>query len=220
MVSYHGESEEEFFNGFHRYGLTGAELNRVRLAAVNYFTQTKAAREIFRAVEEPLVRLLGPDIAVQKTCNVVVQQPGDTDQAPIHRDAPSNSHFELIAWIPLVDVYKTKGMFVLNREHSSRALAKLKRGESFQDFCAYTKEHSEPIEVSFGSVCLIQSGLAHGVPLNEESQTRWSLNVRFKNLFSPYGDKGLGDFFEVLQLSPLSKIAFEFSRQEFEPFEP
>jgi len=219
LVPYRGEDAVSFFNRFHEYGLTGTELNKVRLTAVNFCTEKKAAKQIFDALSRPLLDLCGPDIASQRLCNVVIQAPGDRDQAPIHRDAPSNSHFEVIAWTPLVDTFRTKSMFLLNKQHSSEALARLKAGEGFEAFSRYTEKHADFIEVPYGSVCLFQAGLAHGVPVNEETQTRWSLNVRYKNLFSPYGDKGLGNFFEVLRLSPLSKVAFEFSRQEFGPFE-
>lgn len=219
LVPYRGESAASFFDNFHEYGLGGAELNKVRLAAVNFCTEKKAAKQIFDSLSRPLLDLCGPDIASQRVCNVVIHQPGDKDQAPIHRDAPSNSHFEVIAWTPLVDTYGTKSMFLLNKRHSAEALARLKAGEGFEDFRRYTEKHSTFVEVPFGAVCLFQAGLSHGVPVNEESETRWSLNVRYKNLFSPYGDKGLGNFFEVLQLSPLSKVAFDFSRQEFGPFD-
>jgi len=218
-VAYRGESIDEFFNGFHHYGLSGAELNQIRLAAVKFCTEQKAARLVFESLSQPLLQLLGPDVASQRLCNVVIHQPGDTNQAPIHRDAPSNSHFELIAWVPLVDAFGTKSMYLLDKARSSQALGALKEGGSFQSFCDYTEKNGRCVEVPYGSICLFQAGLAHGVPVNQESQTRWSLNVRFKNLFSPYGDKGLGDFFEVLRLSPLSRIAFDFSRQEFGPFE-
>ena len=32
--------------------------------------------------------------------------------------------------------------------------------------------------------------------INETNDTRWSMNCRFKSIFSPYGDKKLGEFFD------------------------
>ena len=31
--------------------------------------------------------------------------------------------------------------------------------------------------------------------VNKENETRWSLNCRFKGIFTPYNDKKIGEFF-------------------------
>ena len=36
------------------------------------------------------------------------------------------------------------------------------------------------------------------------------MNCRFKSLFSPYGDKKLGEFFEPITLKPASKIGLNY----------
>ena len=51
--------------------------------------------------------------------------------------------------------------------------------------------------------------------INKETTTRWSFNCRFKSLFSPYGDKKLGEFFEVLNLKPASMIGLDYEFPEF-----
>ena len=44
--------------------------------------------------------------------------------------------------------------------------------------------------------------LPHGNTHNREKETRWSLNCRFKSVFSPYADK-IGEFFEPVTLHSL-----------------
>ena len=43
--------------------------------------------------------------------------------------------------------------------------------------------------------------LPHGNIVNKETQTRWSLNCRFKSVFSPYRDKKLENFSNQLLLN-------------------
>ena len=214
MVDYKGESIEDFLNQFHNYKITGTVLNEKRLALYKYISEhLNCGRLIFEAYRQTLLGLIGPDILVQKGTNLVIQQPGDSDQAPIHRDAPLNSNFEIVVWVPLVDTYGTKGMFVLDKEQTRQALKILAKSEnSFEEYGQFAKANGVRIDVPFGSVLFFWPGLIHGVHLNTESETRWSLNLRYKNLFSPAGPKGIVEFFDLLELSPNTRIALEFEK--------
>jgi len=172
-------------------------------------------RRFFEAFGGALATLVGSDVAVQKTVNLVVQQPDDPDQVPTHRDAPSNSHFEVVLWVPLVDVYGTKSFYLCDRERTAHGLALLQEGASFATFAEHVRVQGVDLAMRYGSGLLFAAGLAHGCKVNAEPHTRWSLNLRYKNLFSPYGSKGLAEYFEILHLSPLSRVGFAFERQEF-----
>lgn len=205
-----------FFNRFHEHKLSSVELNKLRLDLVDHCTkELDVARNLFTGFQSTLLGLVGPDVAAQRTVNLVIQQPGDADQVPIHRDAPSNSHFEVIVWLPLVDCFKTKSMFILNKPDSSTGLDMLKSGKSYVDFSAFARGKGRDLAVPYGSACFFAAGMVHGCNVNAENETRWSLNIRYKNLFSPYGAKGLLEFFEIISLSPLSRIGFDFERQEY-----
>lgn len=216
LVPFDAASPADYFDRFHENGLGTADLNKFRLALVEYCTrELKVTERLLDAFFEPVKSLVGPDIVAQRTTNLVIHQPGDADQVPIHRDAPNNSHFEVIVWVPLVDCFRTKSMFAVNREHTSVGLEMLKRGKTFAEFSDFVKQHAVDLDVPYGSASFFAAGLAHGCKVNQENQTRWSFNVRYKNLFSPYGSKGLAEFFEIVRLSPLTKIGFAFERQEF-----
>ena len=46
--------------------------------------------------------------------------------------------------------------------------------------------------------------------MNREKETRWSMNIRFKGLFTPYGDKKLGEFFEPITLRTISELGLKY----------
>ena len=215
LVPYRGESVETFLNQFHDYRLSSTELNEVRLKLVQELSrELSVSRDVFEAFEDSLSVLVGADVAGQKTVNLVVQPPGDEDQVPTHRDAPLNSHFDVVVWVPLVDCYGTKSMFISDKEQSLQGLSMLKSGRPYREFCQFVEKNSSDLKVSFGSACFFAAGMAHGCKINVEPETRWSLNLRYKNLFSPYGPKGLLEFFEILKLSPLAQLGFELERAE------
>jgi sporadic carbohydrate cluster 2OG-Fe(II) oxygenase len=207
---------EIFFNAFHKRGLKGGDLNAFRMKLVSACTDLlKVNRAVFKAFEKTLGEMVGADVAAQKVVNIVIQQPGDADQVMTHRDAPANSHFEVITWLPLVDVYGTKSMFISDLETSSKAADALKKGGTYDSYCKAIEATATDLKVPFGSACLFAAGIAHGAKTNVTDETRWALNIRYKNLFSPYGDKGILEFFDILKLSPLSNVAFELERREY-----
>ena len=56
--------------------------------------------------------------------------------------------------------------------------------------------------------------LIHCVPKNTEKETRWSLNFRFKNMFSPMELRVI-DYFKTTNLSSITKLALEKKRKIF-----
>ncbi|MEO1367213.1 MAG: hypothetical protein AAFX50_08540, partial [Acidobacteriota bacterium] len=68
------------------------------------------------------------------------------------------------------------------------------------------KDHVRFLDVDHGEVLLFDQNLPHGNRVNAEGTTRWSLNCRFKGLFTPYADKKLGEFFEPITVRPMSRL--------------
>ena len=46
---------------------------------------------------------------------------------------------------------------------------------------------------------------------NDEKETRWSMNCRFKSVFSPYGDKKIGEFFGPITLRAASELGVKYN---------
>ena len=60
------------------------------------------------------------------------------------------------------------------------------------------------MKVDEGQYLIFNQNLPHGNIVNVENETRWSLNCRFKGLFTPYAQKKLGEFFEPIILKAAS----------------
>ena len=205
---------ETYFNFFHKLGLEDSELNDFRMSLIkNFNKRADIGKLVWETFHEPLQSLLGPDVAIQKSTNLVIHQPNDPSVPPVHRDAPPSSSFEIVIWVPLVHCFGTKSMYVLDRKQTTDIFNKLGTDGNFEETVSATMQ-GKTIEMGFGSAVLFWAGLIHAIPINRETETRWSLNIRIKNMFSPYGAKGLPDFFEILQLSPLTRWAIEAEKQE------
>ena len=57
---------------------------------------------------------------------------------------------------------------------------------------------------------IFNQSLPHGNIINREKETRWSLNCRFKSVFSPYDDKKIGEFFKPITLRPATMIGIKY----------
>ena len=43
---------------------------------------------------------------------------------------------------------------------------------------------------------IFDHSLPHGNIVNQEKETRWSMNCRYKSIFTPYADKKIGEYYE------------------------
>ena len=203
-------------NSLHKAFKSPEDANSFRLKLTSQLsnqvdTGTKVF-EIFRTKLEPLV---GPDVLVQKTPNLVFQPPEYPIPTELHRDAPANSPYEVVVWLPFVDCFNTKSMYVLDREHSQIAAEHIKQNPDDKNgFDEILLEHAALMEVPFGSALIFWSGLFHGSIINKESESRLSMNIRYKNLFSPTGLKDQLRYFNVLQTSQLTELGLDFQHRE------
>ena len=72
------------------------------------------------------------------------------------------------------------------------------------------KNDVEWLELKYGQVLIFDQSIPHGNVINKEPETRWSMNCRFKGIFTPYGDKKLGEFFEPISLKPASIVGINY----------
>ena len=191
------------------------QLNDLRLAVIDALTTAPWFREAYFACGRPLLEtLVGNELAMQRGIGFSIQLPGDTSSVlPLHSDAWSeDSPFEVVLWIPFVDVAATQSMFILRREHD---LAWRERMHEFADksvdeLFTTLERDVEYLTIPYGHVLCFTHTLMHGNRVNAEATARWSLNVRFKGLFTPYSDKKLGDFFDPITLRPASRIGIDY----------
>ena len=72
------------------------------------------------------------------------------------------------------------------------------------------KKNVKWLNVKYGQVLIFDQSIPHGNVVNKEKETRWSMNCRFKGIFTPYADKRLGEFFEPISLKPVSIKALKY----------
>ena len=72
------------------------------------------------------------------------------------------------------------------------------------------RDDVEWMKVDYGEVLIFNQIYPHGNVVNKENETRWSMNCRFKSLFSPYKDKKIGEFFEPITIRPVTKVAMDY----------
>ena len=191
------------------------ELNDFRLDVINELNAQPWLREAYYQIAKPYLDILvGNELAMQLRVNLSIQMPEDKSSLlPVHADTWSgDSPYEVVVWIPLVDCYDTKSMYLLapkaakNLSDNFKSHAKGNSEELFRTI----KDDVSWIKINYGEVLVFNQVYPHGNRINKENETRWSMNCRFKGLFTPYKDKKIGEFFEPITLRPVSKLSMNY----------
>ena len=191
------------------------ELNTFRLNIIRGFNAVDGFREMYFRVARPYLEVLvGNELAMQLRVNLSIQFPNDDSSLlPVHADTWSgDSPYEVVVWLPLVNCYGTKAMYILppsNTDDLNKNF-NIKAGKSSEDLYNSIKNDVKWLEVKFGEVLIFDQALPHGNRVNLETETRWSMNCRFKAVFTPYGDKKLGEFFDPITLRAATKIGMSY----------
>ena len=198
---------------FHEF-VSPSELNNIRLKLAASLNEKSFASEfIYSKLSHLLKTIFGPDIAIQKNVGLSIQTPGDSSSLlHIHSDVYDSdcSPYEIVIWIPLVNCYDTKSMFYLPFTHTSSIDKYLDLAEKLRKNLEKPKlieESIEYLDIEPPSIALFSHSIWHGNTINLTNETRFSLNIRVKNIFSPYRGKKLGDFFKIAGISKLSELA-------------
>ncbi len=182
-------------------------LNDFRTDRIKVLNEIKGIRELyFLLAKDALYELVGNELVMQRNINLSIQLPNDDSSLlPIHADVlQGDSPYEVVLWVPLVDCYGTKSMF-FSRKHPSIEGKTL--DQLYEECAPYF------VDCKYGEALIFSQNWLHGNRINETKETRWSLNCRFKSLFSPYADKKLGEFFEPIEIRPATKmgLSYDFS---------
>lgn len=208
------KDEVRFLDTLHER-VSPQDLNPFRLAVISALNGERwVRRAYFDLARSALECIVGNELCMQRRINLSIQMPGDDSSVlPLHADTWSgDSPFEAVLWIPWTNCYATKAMYLLPPAPSaqlSRDLSGLEARGVVDVFDAISIE-AKFLKVDFGQFLLFNQNLPHGNRINQESETRWSSNCRFKAAFTPYADKKLGEFFEPIILRPMSRIGLEY----------
>jgi len=195
--------------------ISSNELNDFRLQVIKEINEEPWLREAYYHIAKPYLDVLvGNELAMQLRVNFSIQLPEDSSSLlPVHADTWSgDSPFEVVVWLPLVDCFNTKSMYLLPPNVAGNLSDDFKlhaQGNSEELFNTIKNDVSW-ININYGEVLVFNQAYPHGNRVNKESETRWSMNCRFKGLFTPYKDKKIGEFFEPITLRPVSKVAMSY----------
>jgi sporadic carbohydrate cluster 2OG-Fe(II) oxygenase len=211
-----GDDFELILNQIHE-NITIAELNGFRLQMIREMNMVQGFREAyFRTAQPYLEVLVGNELAMQTRINLSIQFPNDESSLlPLHADTWSgDSPFEVVVWLPMVDCYATKAMYLLPPEAADRMSLTFadQAGNSTEQLYQSIRDDIKWLTVRFGEVLIFNQALPHGNRINEEFESRWSMNCRFKGIFTPYGDKKIGEFFQpiTLRAASMTGISYQF----------
>jgi len=213
------ENEEQFLNELHQVHPV-KDLNTLRIHLFNELNKTNWARPTYyHLVKSVLNSLVGSELAMQSKLNLSIQYPEDKSSLlEIHADTwSSESPFQVVVWIPMVNVYDTKSMYILNPEKNRTAYAQLqklmKEKAGSQALFEHFQNDLQWLEVPFGKALIFSPNLLHGNVINQSSETRWSFNCRFKGLFTPYAsvEKKLGGFYLPITTKVVSRIGMNYN---------
>lgn len=195
--------------------VTVDKLNDFRLAVFRAMNDRDWLRPAYYSVARQAVQTLaGNELAMQRRVNLSIQLPNDDSSLlPVHADVWSgDSPYEIVLWIPLVNCFATKSMYIAPPELDRELQAHFTdfEGSSAEGIWQRIEPHVRFLEVPYGSYLLFSQNVMHGNRVNTEPTTRWSMNCRFKSVMSPYADKRLGEFFEPITLRPATRLGLDY----------
>ena len=206
-------------NKIHKF-ISFSELNDFRVKIIQDLSNDKSFRyHYFNIARKKLYLIVGNELMMQRNINLSIQFPNDASSLlPIHSDVWSgDSPYEINLWLPLVDCFKTKSMYLLNQKKYKifeKKINKTKNNSSSEIYKKISKEVSW-MNIKYGNFLLFNQSLPHGNIVNKEKETRWSFNCRFKSIFTPYVDKKIGEFFLPITTRAATEIGINYKS----PFE-
>jgi len=193
--------------------VSAAELNSLRMHVINGLNGEAWLRPAyFRLARSAIETIVGNELCMQRRVNLSIQLPvDDSSLLATHSDVWSgDSPFEVVVWVPLVDVFRTKSMYLLPPSVNGEMQDRMASLRSAEELYKTIEPHLVWIDIPYGHVMVFNQTLMHGNRVNEEKGTRWSMNCRFKSILSPYADKRFGEFFEPISLRPATRIGMQY----------
>ena len=194
------------------------QLNSFRLAVYQQLNALVWFRDAYYEMGKFILdTLVGDELAMQNRINLSIQCPSDNSSLlSIHSDAFSGeTPFQLVMWTPLVDVSGTQSMFKIDPETSFQSIENLRDYRSTLELQNAHESKMEFLTIRRGEVMVFCPNILHGNITNTEQLSRWSFNVRFKSLWSPYNhidgnEKKLGSFYIPHRIKPLTRFGLRW----------
>lgn len=198
------------------------DLNDFRLNIFQFINKDKFFKNnIYLSAQEKIHQCVGSELC-NSDANLSIQFPKDQSSLlSMHTDFFSGeSIFQINLWIPFVDVKKTQSMFIIDPKNSIEILKKIKNDKkiTFNNIDKNYSDRMKWIALKEGEAILFSPNCLHGNVVNVEKNTRWSINIRYKNIFSPYSEhnneKKIGTFYKPLKLGAITNFNLHYNFEE------
>ena len=191
------------------------KLNDLRLQVFRAMNERAWLRPTYHALGRRLLAaLVGNELAMQNRVNLSIQMPSDNSSLlDIHSDVyGGETPFQVVQWLPLVDVAGRKSMFILPSAKTREVAKELNRLGDMRALYARVEPDLVWLDIPYGKVLVFDSSCLHGNVVNDTATTRWSLNCRFTGLFTPYTsyEKKLGSFYLPITVRAASRIGMRY----------
>ena len=209
-------SETEFFDNAQKF-IRPDRLNEIRLGLIGELNKNPDNATLFYSLaKKHLGWIVGNEIAIQRSYNLGIQLPQDNSSIlPLHSDVWSgNSPYEVVLWTSFVDCHRTKSMYLLPLEENQKIISNFQKYSSMnaEELFEEIKNKIVWLEVPYGHTVIFWHGLLHGNRINEEEKSRWTINLRFKGLLTPYHAKELGEYFMPLTIRPITRMGYQYKK--------
>ena len=198
------------------------ELNNLRLKIFKKINEDpKFKSNVYLSAKKFIHETVGNELC-SSDVNLSIQLPNDESSLlEMHSDFFSGeSLFQVNLWIPFVNVKKTQSMSIINPCDSLEILKKIKNNRTlkFKDINKKFKNKMRWINLKLGEAILFSPNCLHGNVVNLEKNTRWSMNIRYKNIYSPYGkqrnEKKIGSFYNIATPKAITKFNLKYDFEE------
>jgi len=152
--------------------------------------------------------------------NLSIQLPGDeSSQLDLHSDCWSgDTPFQVNLWIPLTQCFASNSMFLLSEEKTQRCIRLVNEKPTLdRNLLSSFVLEDDFLNLPKGKAVIFNPGLIHGNIPNQTDQTRVSINVRFKNVFSPdasseHASRSVGSYYRKFHISEWTELAIRLHK--------
>ena len=183
-----------------------SKLNQLRMSLFKSINKSlKFKKDLFNSAEKFIEGCVGSEIC-SSDVNLSIQMPNDDSSLlEMHADFFSGeSLFQINLWIPFVNVKNTQSMFIIEPCKSLEILKEIKNNKTinFQKIHKKYSKNFKWLNLKSGESLIFYPNCLHGNTVNKEKKTRISVNIRYKNIFSPYNkiknEKKIGGFYKMM----------------------
>ena len=213
------------FNNLHKY-IEKQNVNNLRVKIYNELNKNSKLLDMYYSLaKKGIENIVGSELAVQTKVNISIQTPNDeTSKLEMHADSLSGeSKFQVVLWVPLVNVFGNKSMYIFDKKLSINEINKMEKYKYSGMNLIYNRNKNKKkfLKIKKGEYLIFSPNLLHGNITNTTNETRISMNSRFKNLFSNYAEKTkfgkrIGYFYKPLKIKPATEFSLNFNlKNEF-----